>query len=59
MRLQNQATGTAHARLPSRDHGPSRCHLSTLPIAPLAALAAAWALAELNQAAADPAKLMI
>jgi hypothetical protein len=40
MRLQNQATGTAHARLPSEGHGPSRCHLSTLPIAPQAALAA-------------------
>jgi hypothetical protein len=40
VRLQNQATSTAHARLPSGGHGPSRCHLSTLPIAPQAALAA-------------------
>jgi hypothetical protein len=42
MRLQNQATGTAHARLPSGGHGPSRCHLRTLLIAPQAALAAVW-----------------
>jgi hypothetical protein len=40
MRLQSQATGTAHARLPSGNHGPSRCHLSTLPIAPHVALTA-------------------
>jgi hypothetical protein len=42
MRLQNQATGTAHARLPSGGHEPSRCHLRTLLIAPQAALAAVW-----------------
>jgi hypothetical protein len=42
MRLQNQATRTAHARLPSGGHGPSRCHLSLLLIAPQAALAAVW-----------------
>jgi hypothetical protein len=42
MRLQNQATGTAHARLPSGGHGPSCCHLRTLLIAPQAALAAVW-----------------
>jgi hypothetical protein len=42
MRLQNQATGTAHARLPSGGHGPSRCHLRTLIIAPQAAFAAVW-----------------
>jgi hypothetical protein len=42
MRLQNQATGTANARLPSGGHRPSRCHLRTLLIAPQAALAAVW-----------------
>jgi hypothetical protein len=40
MRLQLQATGTAHARLPSGDYGPSRCHLSAPSIASQAALAA-------------------
>jgi hypothetical protein len=42
MRLQIQAAGTAHARLSSGGHGPSRRHLRTLLIAPQAALTAVW-----------------
>jgi hypothetical protein len=49
MRLQNRATGTAHARLPSRDYGPSRCNLSTPPIASAGRSCCGWALAELKQ----------